>query len=62
MFNRPNSSLARVAGNNREAKFMKGEYCSRLCALKGFAARPEHASLRLRRYTGRNALYAQATR
>ena len=41
---------------------MIAEYFSRLCALKGFGGRAEHASLCLQRYTGRNALYAQATR
>jgi len=29
---------------------MVGEYCSRLCALEGFAAHKEQADLRVRRY------------
>ena len=41
---------------------MIGEYCSRPVHAEGFAARAEHAIVRLRlqRYTGRNAFYAQA--
>src|SRR5216684_1191265 len=33
-----------------EAAAMVGEYCSRLCALEGFAAHKEQADLRVRRY------------
>ncbi len=33
-----------------EAATMVGEYCSRLCALEGFAAHKEQADLRVRRY------------
>jgi sulfopropanediol 3-dehydrogenase len=33
-----------------EASAMVGEYCSRLCALEGFAAHKEQADLRVRRY------------
>ena len=33
-----------------EAAVMVGEYCSRLCALEGFAAHKEQADLRVRRY------------
>ena len=33
---------------------MVGAYCSRLCALEGFAGHGEQANLRLRRYGGRN--------
>jgi sulfopropanediol 3-dehydrogenase len=33
-----------------EASTMVGEYCSRLCALEGFAAHGEQANIRLRRY------------
>jgi sulfopropanediol 3-dehydrogenase len=33
-----------------EASVMVGEYCSRLCALEGFAAHKEQADLRVRRY------------
>jgi len=31
-----------------------GEYCSRLCALEGFAGHKEQADIRLRRYAGRD--------
>jgi sulfopropanediol 3-dehydrogenase len=37
------------------ASVMIGEYCSRLCALEGFAGHKEQADLRVRRYGGRNA-------
>ena len=37
-----------------EASAMVGAYCSRLCALEGFAGHGEQANLRLRRYGGRN--------
>jgi sulfopropanediol 3-dehydrogenase len=33
-----------------EASAMVGEYCSRLCALEGFAGHKEQADLRVRRY------------
>jgi sulfopropanediol 3-dehydrogenase len=36
----------------REASSMVGEYCSRLCALEGFAGHKEQADIRLRRYGG----------
>jgi sulfopropanediol 3-dehydrogenase len=36
----------------REASIMVGEYCSRLCALEGFAGHKEQADIRLRRYAG----------
>jgi sulfopropanediol 3-dehydrogenase len=39
----------------KEASVLMGEYCSRLCALEGFAGHKEQADLRLRRYGGRNA-------
>jgi sulfopropanediol 3-dehydrogenase len=35
---------------NRDASVLIGEYCSRLCALEGFAAHKEQADIRLRRY------------
>lgn len=35
----------------REASVMIGEYCSRLCALEGFAAHKEQADIRVRRFT-----------
>ena len=41
-----------------EASIMVGEYCSRLCALEGFAGHGEQANIRLRRYCGRNVPYA----
>jgi sulfopropanediol 3-dehydrogenase len=37
-----------------EASAMVGAYCSRLCALEGFAGHGEQANVRLRRYGGRN--------
>ena len=43
-----------------EASAMIGEYCSRLCALEGFAGHGEQANLRVRRYGGRNIPYAGA--
>jgi sulfopropanediol 3-dehydrogenase len=41
-----------------EASAMIGEYCSRLCALEGFAGHAEQANIRVRRYGGRNVPYA----
>ena len=41
-----------------EATTMIGEYCSRLCALEGFAGHGEQANVRVRRYGGRNIPYA----
>ena len=38
-----------------EATATIGEYCSRLCALEGFAGHKEQADIRVRRYGGRNA-------
>lgn len=43
-----------------EASAMIGEYCSRLCALEGFAGHGEQANIRVRRYGGRNVPYASA--
>ena len=40
------------------ASAMVGEYCSRLCALEGFAGHGEQANIRVRRYGGRNVPYA----
>jgi len=37
-----------------EASAMVGEYCSRLCALEGFAGHGEQANIRVRRYGRRN--------
>lgn len=44
--------------NTDEASALIGEYCSRLCALEGFAGHGEQANLRVRRYGGRNVPYA----
>jgi sulfopropanediol 3-dehydrogenase len=41
-----------------EASTMIGEYCSRLCALEGFAGHGEQANIRVRRYGGKNVPYA----
>ena len=41
-----------------EASALIGEYCSRLCALEGFAGHGEQANIRVRRYGGRNVPYA----
>ncbi len=41
-----------------DASAMIGEYCSRLCALEGFAGHGEQANVRVRRYGGRNVPYA----
>ena len=41
-----------------QASTLVGEYCSRLCALEGFAGHGEQANVRVRRYGGRNIPYA----
>jgi sulfopropanediol 3-dehydrogenase len=41
-----------------EASAMIGSYCSRLCALEGFAGHGEQANIRVRRHGGRNVPYA----
>ena len=38
----------------KEASVKIGKYCSRLCALEGFAGHKEQADIRLRRYAGIN--------
>ncbi len=43
-----------------EASVLVGDYCSRLCAMEGFAGHGEQANIRLRRYGGRNLPYAGA--
>ena len=43
-----------------EASVLIGEYCSRLCALEGFAGHGEQANIRVRRYGGVNVPYAGA--
>ena len=40
------------------ASAMLGEYCSRLCALEGFAGHGEQANIRVRRYGHRDVPYA----
>jgi sulfopropanediol 3-dehydrogenase len=72
----PTKKAARYTGGLWVGKFMKtctyqritsddasaliGEYCSRLCALEGFAGHGEQANIRVRRYGGRNVPYAGA--
>jgi sulfopropanediol 3-dehydrogenase len=46
--------------NTDEASALVGEYCSRLCALEGFAGHGEQANVRVRRYGGSNVPYAGA--
>lgn len=41
-----------------QASAMIGEYCSRLCALEGFAGHGEQANIRVRHYGHRNIPYA----
>jgi sulfopropanediol 3-dehydrogenase len=41
-----------------EASTMIGEYCSRLCALEGFAGHGEQANIRVRRFGGKSVPYA----
>lgn len=43
-----------------EASALVGEYCSRLCALEGFAGHGEQANIRVRRYGHREVPYAGA--
>jgi sulfopropanediol 3-dehydrogenase len=43
-----------------EASAQVGEYCSRLCALEGFAGHGEQANIRVRRYGHREVPYAGA--
>ena len=70
----PTRKAARYTGGLWVGKFLKtctyqrvtsdaasaqiGEYCSRLCALEGFAGHGEQANVRVRRYGGRNVPYA----
>jgi sulfopropanediol 3-dehydrogenase len=44
--------------NTDEASALVAEYCSRLCALEGFAGHGEQANIRVRRYGGRTVPYA----
>ena len=43
-----------------EASTLVGEYCSRLCALEGFAGHGEQANIRVRRYGGKTVPYGGA--
>ena len=70
----PTKKAARYTGGLWVGKFLKtctyqrvttddastliGEYCSRLCALEGFAGHGEQANIRVRRYGRRNVPYA----
>ena len=70
----PTRRAARYTGGLWVGKFLKtctyqrvttdaasatiGEYCSRLCALEGFAGHGEQANIRVRRHGGRNIPYA----
>ena len=70
----PTKQAARYTGGLWVGKFLKtctyqrvttdqastliGEYCSRLCALEGFAGHGEQANIRVRRYGGRDIPYA----
>ena len=70
----PTRKAARYTGGLWVGKFMKtctyqrimtdeasaqiGEYCSRLCALEGFAGHGEQANIRVRRYGHRHVPYA----
>jgi sulfopropanediol 3-dehydrogenase len=70
----PTRKAARYTGGLWVGKFLKtctyqritsdaasatiGEYCSRLCALEGFAGHGEQANIRVRRHGGRNIPYA----
>ncbi|NJR20047.1 MAG: histidinol dehydrogenase, partial [Hyphomonadaceae bacterium] len=69
----PTKKAARYTGGLWVGKFIKtctyqrvltdgastliGEYCSRLCALEGFAGHGEQANIRVRRYGGREVPY-----
>jgi len=44
--------------NTDAASALVGEYCSRLCALEGFAGHGEQANIRVRRYGQRDVPYA----
>lgn len=72
----PTKKAARYTGGLWVGKFLKtctyqrietdeasaniGRYCSRLCALEGFAGHGEQANVRVRRYGGDNVAYAAA--
>lgn len=72
----PTKKAARYTGGLWVGKFLKtctyqriltdeasaeiGSYCSRLCALEGFAGHGEQANVRVRRFAGQNVPYAGA--
>ena len=72
----PTGKAARYTGGLWVGKFLKtctyqrvttdaasaeiGRYCSRLCALEGFAGHGEQANIRVRRYGGQNVPYGGA--
>ena len=72
----PTKKAARYTGGLWVGKFLKtctyqrvttdaasaliGEYCSRLCALEGFAGHGEQANVRVRRFGGRDVPYGSA--
>ena len=72
----PTGKAARYTGGLWVGKFLKtctyqrvtsdaasaeiGHYCSRLCALEGFAGHGEQANIRVRRYGGQDVPYAGA--
>ncbi|MCP5144950.1 MAG: histidinol dehydrogenase [Gammaproteobacteria bacterium] len=72
----PTRKAARYTGGLWVGKFLKtctyqrvttdaasdliGDYCSRLCAIEGFAGHGEQANIRVRRYGGREVPYAGA--
>jgi sulfopropanediol 3-dehydrogenase len=74
----PTRKAARYTGGLWVGKFLKtctyqrvttdrasariGEYCSRLCALEGFAGHGEQANIRVRRYGGIDVPYASAVK
>ena len=74
----PTRKAARYTGGLWVGKFLKtctyqrvltdqasariGSYCSRLCALEGFAGHGEQANVRVRRYGGQNVPYAGVAR
>ena len=74
----PTRKAARYTGGLWVGKFLKtctyqrietneasaniGRYCSRLCALEGFAGHGEQANVRVRRYGGDNVPYAGAAK
>lgn len=74
----PTAGAAKFTGGLWVGKFLKtctyqrimtdqasaaiGSYCSRLCALEGFAGHGEQANIRVRRYTNENVPYGGASK